>query len=372
LIQTGSSRQREESGVERSHGEQAVQVPLRTWLQAGDWQRLREHFAQHPPRQAAEFAARALALLQSRGGPAVVGQAIQDLRQACALEPDKGLHAANLVQALLDNGQAAEALTAAQALWQRAPALYPAAEKRCLALQACGRWDEAAGALTDLLRLAAAQRMALSPQLRALQEDLGSRWWQPIGVGDATLRLPRPEDRSFVRESLADAAFMARYHRFEPTDAEAPDRYIERAQRPPRETRRREWIVQDRAGQPVGFAAIVDLDAGHRRGELLIGLRGGDRAAALALKAALGALAFAFDQLHLDKLVSHVYGDNPVAQHNTLHLGFRQEGRLREHLRIGGTRIDLIVNGLLAAEYAADARLSRLRERWLPAAPAQA
>ena len=120
----------------------------------------------------------------------------------------------------------------------------------------------------------------------------------------------------------------------------------------------------DERGFPV--AAVVDIDSGHRRGELLIGVLAADVASSLALKAAIAAMAFSFGPLRLDRLVSHVYGDNPGAQGNTVHLGFREEGRLRHHLRFNDQPIDLIVNGLLAQEHAESMPLRRLRDRWLP------
>ena len=333
------------------------------WLRAGEWSRLQQHFSEKAPASADEFAVRGL--LRMRGGAQQRGDALADLRQAVALAPDNLFSAVNLAQALIDSGLAAEALQAADNVLQRAPGFVPALEKRCLALCGCARWDEALASFTPLSRQAASSGPPLTPALHAAGAALATGWWRPIPVGGALLRLPRADDHDTIARWLADDAFMARYHRFEPTKGHAARDYIARAQRPPTETRRREWVVQARDGHLAGFAAIVDIDPGHRRGELLVGIPDGANAPALALKASVAAMAFAFDTLHLDKLVSHVYGDNPVAQANTLHLGFQPEGRLREHLRFGDQAIDLIVNGLLAREHAQHPALTRLRARWL-------
>ncbi len=342
----------------------AAQAGLHEWLRAGEWARLQQHFAEHPPAGADEFAIRGL--LRMRGGPAQRHDALADLRQATGLAPDNLFHAVNLAQALIDSGQAAEALRASEQVLHRAPGFLPALEKQCLALCACARWDDALHAFTTLAQQSAAPGPALTPALQAAGASLATRWWRPIPVGGALLRLPREEDHDTIARWLADDAFMARYHRFEPTTGTAARDYIARAQRPPTETRRREWVVQAGDGRLAGFAAIVDIDLGHRRGELLVGIPDAGSAPALALKASVAAMAFAFDNLRLDKLVSHVYGDNPVAQANTLHLGFQPEGRLREQLRFGDQAIDLFVNGLLAREHAQHAQLRRLRARWLP------
>ena len=333
------------------------------WLRAGEWPRLQQYFAAHAPASADEFAARGL--LRMRGGAPQRTEALADLRQAAALAPDHLFHAVNLAQALIDSGQAAQALDAARQVLDRAPGFVPALEKRCLALCGCARWDEALDAFATLSNQSTAQGPALTPALQGAGAGLSTRWWRPIPVGGALLRLPREEDHDTIARWLADDAFMARYHRFEPTTGTAARDYIARAQRPPTETRRREWVVQAADGRLAGFAAIVDIDLGHRRGELLVGIPDAGNAPALALKASVAAMAFAFDNLRLDRLVSHVYGDNPVAQANTLHLGFQQEGRLRDHLRFGEQAIDLLVNGLLAREHAQHPQLNRLRKRWL-------
>jgi RimJ/RimL family protein N-acetyltransferase len=340
-----------------------TQDGLVEWLRAGDWPRLQRHFAEHPPAEAGEFVVRGL--LRMRGGAPQREGALADLRQAVALEPNNLFHAVNLAQALIDSGQAQDALQVAEQTLQQAPGFVPALEKRCLALGGCARWDDALDAFTALAEHSTAKGPALTPALQSAGAAVASCWWRPIQVGGALLRLPSDDDHDAVARWLADDAFMARYHRFEPTTGTAARDYIARAQRPPTDTRRREWVVQAPDGRLAGFAAIVDIDPGHRRGELLIGVPDAGNAPALALKASVAAMAFAFDNLHLDKLVSHVYGDNPVAQANTLHLGFQPEGRLREHLRFGDQAIDLLVNGLLAREHARHPQLERLRKRWL-------
>lgn len=351
------------NGLDALNRGRAAQAGLHEWLRAGEWARLQQHFAAYPPAGADEFAIRGL--LRMRAGVAQRDDALADLRQAASLAPDNLFHAVNLAQALIDSGQAAEALRTAEQVLHRAPGFFPGLEKHFLALCGCTRWDDALEAFTTLAQQSAAHGPGLTPALQAAGASLASRWWRPIPVGGALLRLPREEDHDTIARWLADDAFMARYHRFEPTTGTAARDYIARAQRPPTETRRREWVVQAADGRLAGFAAIVDIDPGHRRGELLIGVPGASTAPALALKASVGAMAFAFDNLRLDRLVSHVYGDNPVAQANTLHLGFQPEGRLREHLRFGDQAVDLIVNGMLAREHALHVPLKRLRKRWL-------
>ena len=66
------------------------------------------------------------------------------------------------------------------------------------------------------------------------------------------------------------------------------------------------------------------------------------------------------------KLYSFIYEDNPHSLKGTLHLGFKQEGLLREHILDPATRqfVNLIQTGLLSSEVDSSANL-RLMERLL-------
>lgn len=341
-----------------------VDAQLRAWLQQGNWPGLQSYFAANRPQTAAEFAARALLLARAERTRERSARIVADWREACRLQPRHLLHFVNLAQALLDDGQAEQACSIAEGLVRQAPEAFPAAEKLALALQACARWPEAAQAATRLEHLAAASGLVLDAATRTAHASLASRWWEPVAVGGAVLRLPRTEDFGFLQKAFGDATFMRRFHRYQRGDDTAVRDFIARAGRPPHETRRRDWVLAS-GGTGEALASIVDIDLANRRGELLVGVPADRCGASLALKAAVGAVCFAFEHLALDKLISYVYGDNPEAQANTLHLGFRCEGLLRSHLVDGPRRLDLHVNGLLRAEFETDVRWRRLRARWM-------
>ncbi len=345
------------AGTAASSGTQAL-------LRAGDWIGLQQHFSQHAPAGADDFVARALLLSRAERTRERTAQILADWRQACALQPAQPLHAVNLARALLDAGQKDEAARLTSALVQRLPQSYPAAEKHALALHACGQWAEAAAAGVRAVQAAAAAGVTPSEATRAIYADLALPWWQPLHVGGALLRLPSPGDEDFLRGLFNDPAFMRRFHRYQSGDDKALSEFIHRGRRPPRTVHRRDWIVVDRRGNAAGLAAIVDIDLQNQRGELLIGIREPRSGESLALKASIAAIGFAFERLQLEKLVSYVYGDNPIARANTLHLGFRDEGWLRGHLKEGTHRLDLYVSGLLKVEFEADARMQRMRSRW--------
>jgi RimJ/RimL family protein N-acetyltransferase len=340
-----------------------VASDLNGWLRARDWQRVQDHFARIAPRSAEDFEARGLATAALRGGADGARRALPDLQRARDLQPQSPLLALNLLQALIHAGEAAEACRLSAALVPQFPGHRALREQQVHALVAAAHWDQAlqAAATVD----AAAAGAAASAHWAALRAELQTGWWRPLVMGGLTLRLAHIGDRDFVGRCWRDDAFMRRFHRFQPGDDAALTSFIARVALLPSRSRRLDWVVC-RADEAIGLAALVDLDLAQRRGELLLGFPQARAPAGAALKAALAAMQFGFHRLDLNKLVSHVYGDNPESQANTLHLGLRQEGLLREHLQGPAGPVDLYVNGLLAREFRADARLQRLLRRWCP------
>lgn len=171
----------------------------------------------------------------------------------------------------------------------------------------------------------------------------------------------------FIYATYQNDAFMALYRLAQDrtrTKAQVQESVLEEQDLLPHSLKRIEWVILDtRQGQrtPIGLAALADYQPGHQRAELLLGLVDPKmRHGSASLEASLLVLDFAFNQVGLHKLVSLVYGYNKNAQRNTLHLGFQQEGVLREHLFTRDGPIDLVQNGLLLAEF----RQNQLLRRW--------
>jgi RimJ/RimL family protein N-acetyltransferase len=183
---------------------------------------------------------------------------------------------------------------------------------------------------------------------------------QALGEGSApaagTTLLPRgPEHAPFLRELWADRPFMHDFHRHAaplPADDAVLRERLERERGAPLErTRALHWVVAGGDGRPWGLLSLVDIHPQHRRAELLIGVR---RGAPFGTAPAAMLLAFelAFARLRLNKLYALIPADNPHSLRGALHLGFREEGRLREHWvdAQAGRAIDVIHAGLLASE----------------------
>ena len=130
-----------------------------------------------------------------------------------------------------------------------------------------------------------------------------------------------------------------------------------------------EWVVVDQATQqPIGLAGLVNYHQQNRYAELLIGLLNSKHSKQkfFAPEATLLAIEYAFQTVHLNKLISYVYPYNAKAQKDTLRLGFTQEGLLKQHvLAPSGEFIDLFQNALLSDEFYGNAKLAKLSKRVL-------
>jgi RimJ/RimL family protein N-acetyltransferase len=225
-----------------------------------------------------------------------------------------------------------------------------------------GRFAEA----RDLLQQAAARHGDAYLAWQAwLHEPF---WWQPIQGSRVRLRRRGPPDAALLRACWADAGFMHRFNRQAaalPADDAALARLLAREHADTAESRRAlHWTIEHRA-LAVGFVSLVDIAFGHRRAELLVGVRPGVPSRA-TVEATLLLLKAAAGSFRLERLVAHFYPDNAVALSSARKLGFVQEGVLRGHVRDAATgiRTDLIATGLLLDDASA-ARAGRLRQRLL-------
>ncbi|GEM_PF-1462162 len=184
------------------------------------------------------------------------------------------------------------------------------------------------------------------------------------------------EHAEFLSHCYGDDAFMNVYRLAQNRNQNVEQiraRLTNEQQYPPEQLKRLEWVIEahDDAEQgqrtPIGLAALANLMMPHRRAELLFGiLAQADQKGRQGMEAMLLVMDYAFNVLELNKLVSLVYGHNPLAQDSTLELGFQQEGHLREHIyHAPFGYIDLYQNGLLARDFRANARLQRLSQRIL-------
>ncbi|MDT8407096.1 MAG: GNAT family protein [Methylococcales bacterium] len=185
-----------------------------------------------------------------------------------------------------------------------------------------------------------------------------------------TLVRTQPAYLDFIHAAYSDDAFMDLYRlgQSRTLSKKALKQRIEQeAQTLPQSQKRLEWVIlETQQTQPIGLASLADYQATHGRAELLVGIVDSAQAhRRSALEATLLVMDFAFNLAQLHKLLSFVYDYNHYAQRNTLHLGFRQEGFLVDHINTRKGLVSLYQNALLRREFVEHPRLARLSKRLL-------
>ena len=183
---------------------------------------------------------------------------------------------------------------------------------------------------------------------------------KPVLVGTlATLRPYREEDLPHVVEALSDPE-VGRLTGSVHSEDEAQGAGFDT-------DRLREWysglasrddrldlmIVDNTTGTWVGEAVLNDWDPANEscNFRILIGPRGRDRG--LGSEATRMIVDHAFTHLPLHRIALGVYAFNPRAQRVYEKAGFIVEGRERDALRWGDTRVDQVIMSVLRPEWAA-------------------
>ena len=103
-------------------------------------------------------------------------------------------------------------------------------------------------------------------------------------------------------------------------------------------------------GEPRGVVVLVSIDHQARTAEPGYLFHPEQRDGYATAEAALG-VGHAFDDLDLATLSAEVVAGNAASARVLEKLGFRAEGRFREHEYANGERVDVLQYGLLAREW---------------------
>lgn len=116
------------------------------------------------------------------------------------------------------------------------------------------------------------------------------------------------------------------------------------------------FLIVDAEDRPVGHAALYRIDGQARRAEF--GILLGDPAVwghGLGTAVTRAVVEHGFTALGLNRIYLEVLVTNERARHVYEKLGFRVEGRLRQHQLREGIPVDVLVMGLLREEYVGNA-----------------
>lgn len=333
-------------------------------LRAQQWTAIAQRLEGRKLETSEEFQALAFLHIQRRKGQVPWSKVVFYLKSASALEPGNPEIVANLAQAFLDSGDAASSLLILENLERRYPSQPRLKERIVYCQYKSANWEAALQAFTGLRSDAMAWQSA-SSEIRDIGQQLESLWWRPITIGPARLRGCLPADLDFLTCFFSNSSLMNMYHRAPGAPETRARDFIKSSERSPFESCELHWIVEDTHGKAVGLVSLVDFSWSSKRAEILLGsIEKSNRVTILSLCAVLH---FAFNNLNLKKIVAVVYGDNDLAQRQTIELGFQNEGYLRSHICYLGIRSDVFINGLTQQDFAESLPLARLVRRYLRA-----
>jgi RimJ/RimL family protein N-acetyltransferase len=180
-------------------------------------------------------------------------------------------------------------------------------------------------------------------------------FWRDLRAGKFSLTRRRGSDANFIRQLWADKKFIDSFHRLA---GKLPDKLSDLQTVLDNEYSSLikhgssiHWVIRDSAGKPWGILSLTNISLTHQRAEVLLGVIPG-APFGMATAAMLILFNFYFNGMKFQKLYTLTYDDNVSSNKGVLHLGFKIEGRLRNHVRYPGTGkfLDLVQAGLLAEE----------------------
>jgi len=180
-------------------------------------------------------------------------------------------------------------------------------------------------------------------------------WWQTMQSRSCVLSRRKGDDARFIRTVWAREGFVRDFHRLArplpKSDKELVRVLNNEYWQTIDQSRAIHWIVRSVDNCPWGLLSLTDLSLQHRRGEVLLGILPG-APFGLGAAAMLMLFHFYFRLMKFHKLYSLVFSDNVHSLNGTLHLGFTQEGVLRQHVfdPVAQVYQDLIQTGLLAQD----------------------
>lgn len=111
-------------------------------------------------------------------------------------------------------------------------------------------------------------------------------------------------------------------------------------------------FVIDVDGEAVGSASLFNVDPIGRHAEVGIALASGARGRGIGTEAMRQLVEWAFVRDNLRRVHLQVIASNAGAIRSYEKCGFQVEGRMREHAWVRGRYEDLVMMGLLRAEWA--------------------
>lgn len=190
-------------------------------------------------------------------------------------------------------------------------------------------------------------------ELKGLAWEHHPIFWSDIEAGICKLTRRKGSDSTFIEHLWRNQEFIYSFHRNAaeiPSDKRLLEEILEREFISTiSESRSLHWIVRDRNSKPWGLLSLTDISLMHKRSEVMLGVMPG-APTGLSTASMLILFNFYFNAIKFNKLCAYIHDDNKHSFKGTLHLGFKEEGRMRMHVMDpkSATYVDLIQLGMLA------------------------
>ncbi len=170
-------------------------------------------------------------------------------------------------------------------------------------------------------------------------------------VGDVTLRRPEPRDLDALYQQKNDPALASLLGGFNTGYSRADlQHWIEHHRQQKDEVL---WVIAEgETDACLGHVGLYKVD--HRTGTAEFAILLGERSRhgkGIGTACTAFACEYGFRQLNLRRIYLEVLADNERAASLYRKLGFKDEGRLREHQYKDGRYVDVLVMGLLRDEF---------------------
>jgi diamine N-acetyltransferase len=341
------------------------------WLHSEDWPRIKKYLSTFEDENydSSAYFSKGFMLAYGPKSERNITLAISLFEKACTIEPKNSRYLNTYSEILLQTKQATKGLEVAL----KSTELFPYNAMSAIALGRAG-WesknrDIAYNSYKKALYLLPGNLPGIRDQVSQMVFKLSPFWWEALKGRNIKLVRKGKEHADFLIRCRRNELFHHQYNLFQEPTPQAVQRELERANLPPLESNKIEWVIE-KLGTPIGLAALVDLNLNNSRAELLIGFPE-SVSSFTTVEATLLVLEFAFSTLGLFKLYSYVYSDNITGQKNTLSLGFEQEGLLKSHVQDPylKSRLDLYVNGCIQPDFFGNKTLMRIYIRLLGRLP---
>ncbi|PCR91095.1 GNAT family N-acetyltransferase [Natrinema ejinorense] len=158
-----------------------------------------------------------------------------------------------------------------------------------------------------------------------------------------TLRPVEPDDYGFLARHWNDPIVRHGTNRYTPvTESDIADLLA---------TDDTVHFLSCRDGEPIGLTWLFQVSDVHGNAELGYWIATAESGQGYATEAARLCLRYAVDERNLRKVIARVFEDNDASMRVLEKLGFREEGRLRDHYYVDGRRVNAVLYGILDAEF---------------------